>query len=150
MEKFNFKGGENILKSICWILSYLSWLLVAVNNLASLKYMYANDQNKIWCIITQTPGYYPIQMDRIVIYIVYNIWILISFIGCVVFIVKTLFRKDNSVIDGMMGKFSQFHFFPLLCAFIMTILGEIKDDDNDDNGKHISNAGLAFSLIATA
>lgn len=150
MEKFNFKGGENILKSICWILSYLSWLLVAVNNLASLKYMYANDQNKIWCIITQTPGYYPIQMDRIVIYIVYNIWILISFIGCVVFIVKTLFRKDNSVIDGMMGKFSQFHFFPLLCAFIMTILGEIKDDDNDDNGKHISNAGLAFSLIGTA
>lgn len=149
MEKFNFKGGENILKSICWILSYLSWLLVAVNNLASLKYMYAKDQSQIWCINTIQSGYYPIQMDRIVIYIVYNIWILISFIGCVVFIVKTLFRKDNSVIDGMMGKFSQFHFFPLLCAFIMTILGEIKVEDID-NGKHIINTGLTFSLIGTA
>ena len=153
MEKFNFKGGENILKSICWILSYLSWLLVAVNNLASLKYMYK--ESRIWGIgIIEGQSlpfsYYPIQMDRIVIYIVYNIWILISFIGCVVFIVKTLFRKDNPVIDGMMGKFSQFHFFPLLCAFIMTILGEIKGEDNDDNGKHIINTGLTFSLIGTA
>ena len=151
MEKFNFKGGENILKSICWILSYLSWLLVAVNNLASLKYMYK--ESLIWgiAIHEENSDYYiPIQMDRIVIYIVYNIWILISFIGCVVFIVKTLFRKDNSVIDGMMGKFSQFHFFPLLCAFIMTILGEIKVEDNVDNGKHIINTGLTFSLIGTA
>ena len=150
MEKFNFKGGENILKSICWILSYLSWLLVAVNNLASLKYMYK--ESRIWGIVIieeQSPTflYYPIQMDRIVIYIVYNIWILISFIGCVVFIVKTLFRKDNQVIDGMMGKFSQFHFFPLLCAFIMSILGEIKVDEHF---KHIINTGLAFSLIGTA
>ena len=150
MEKFNFKGGENILKSICWILSYLSWLLVAVNNLASLKYMYKERQ--IWGIgIIEGQSldfpYTPIQMDRIVIYIVYNIWILISFIGCVVFIVKTLFRKDNQVIDGMMGKFSQFHFFPLLCAFIMSILGEITDVDN---GKHIMNTGLAFSLFGTA
>ena len=148
MEKFNFKGGENILKSICWILSYLSWLLVAVNNLASLKYMYAADYRKIWCINIIQSVYYPIQMDRIVIYIVYNIWILISFIGCVVFIVKTLFRKDNQVIDGMMGKFSQFHFFPLLCAFIMIILGEIIDYDK--NAKHIINTGLAFSLFGTA
>jgi len=145
MEKFNFKGGENILKSICWILSYLSWLLVAVNNLASLKYMYK--ESRIWGIIFNSEDYIPIQMDRIVIYIVYNIWILISFIGCVVFIVKTLFRKDNQVIDGMMGKFSQFHFFPLLCAFIMTILGEIKVDEHF---KHIINTGLAFSLIGTA
>jgi len=148
MEKFNFKGGENILKSICWILSYLSWLLVAVNNLASLKYMYK--ESRIWGIFIYKENseyYIPIQMDRIVIYIVYNIWILISLIGCVVFIVKTLFRKDNPVIDGMMGKFSQFHFFPLLCAFIMTILGEIKVEDN---GKHIINTGLTFSLIGTA
>ena len=150
MEKFNFKGGENILKSICWILSYLSWLLVAVNNLASLKYMYK--ESRIWGIgIIEKQSvaftYTPIQMDRIVIYIVYNIWILISFIGCVVFIVKTLFRKDNQVIDGMMGKFSQFHFFPLLCAFIMSILGEIKVDEHF---KHIINTGLAFSLIGTA
>ena len=148
MEKFNFKGGENILKSICWILSYLSWLLVAVNNLASLKYMYMDDPSQIWGIhIQDASGYFPIQMDRIVIYIVYNIWIFISIIGCAAFIIKTLFKKENSVIDGMMGKFSQFHFFPLLCAFIMIILGEIIDVNNT---KHITNTGLAFSLFGTA
>ena len=149
MEKFNFKGGENILKSICWILSYLSWLLVAVNNLASLKYMYMDDPSQIWGIHIQDDSVYiPIQMDRIVIYIVYNIWIFISIIGCAAFIMKTLFKKENSVIDGMMGKFSQFHFFPLLCAFIMIILGEIIDYDKD--AKHIANTGLAFSLFGTA
>ncbi len=74
MEKFNFKGRENILKSICWILSYLSWLLVAANNLASLKYMYMDDPSQILGIYIQdASGYISIQMDRIVIYIVYNI-----------------------------------------------------------------------------
>jgi len=149
MEKFNFKGGENILKSICWILSYLTWLLVAVNNLASLKYMYMDDPSQIWGIHIQVElKYFPIQMDRIVIYIVYNIWIFISIIGCAAFIIKTLFKKENSVIDGMMGKFSQFHFFPLLCAFIMIILGEIIDYGKD--AKHIINTGLSFSLFGTA
>ena len=147
MEKFNFKGGENILKSICWILSYLSWLLVAVNNLASLKYMYMDDPSQIWGVHVDEATYIPIQMDRIVIYVVYNIWIFVSFVGCVAFILKTLFWKENSIIDGMMGKFSQFHFFPLLCAFIMTVLGEIVDDNNR---KDITYTGLAFSLIGTA
>ena len=54
MEKFNFNGRENILKSICWILSYLSWLLVAVNNLASLRYMYKDEPNQIWNIRVET------------------------------------------------------------------------------------------------
>ena len=48
----------------------------------------------------------------------------------------------------MMGKFSQFHFFPLLCAFIMIILGEIIDYGKD--AKHIINTGLSFSLFGTA
>ena len=96
MEKFNFKGGENILKSICWILSYLSWLLVTVNNLASLRYMYKVQPNQIWNIhiyalftenldellasSSETIGYIPIQMDQIMVYIVYNIWIILSII----------------------------------------------------------------------
>ena len=161
MEKFNFNGGENILKSICWILSYLSWLLVAVNNLASLKYMYTEDPNQIWNIRVfdgfdfsllagldiESAKYIPIQMDEIIIYIVYNIWIILSIIGCVVFIIKTLFKKEQTVIDGMMGKFSQFHFFPLICAFILSVLGEIRDESNSYD---VTNAGLAFALFGVA
>ena len=166
MEKFNFNGGENILKSICWILSYLSWLLVAVNNLASLRYMYKDEPNQIWNInisgtsnknlnefledlnlykeLSKLARYIPIQMDQIMIYIVYNIWIILSIIGCVVFIIKTLFKKEQTIIDGMMGKFSQFHFFPLICAFILSVLGEIIDDENSYD---VTNAGLTFSLF---
>ena len=184
MEKFNFNGGENILKSICWILSYLSWLLVAVNNLASLRYMYKDDPNQIWNIrvktglldqmvngmtkmddnegedlysrrlakssnldTSQPEIYTPIQMDQIMVYIVYNIWIILSIIGCVVFIIKTLFKKEQTVIDGMMGKFSQFHFFPLICAFILSVLGEIRDDNNSYD---VTNAGLVFALFGVA
>ncbi len=166
MDKFNFNGGENILKSICWILSYLSWLLVAVNNLASLRCMYKVQPNQIWNIhiyalftenldklsvssnidfeSSETIGYIPIQMDQIMVYIVYNIWIILSIIGCVVFIIKTLFKKEQTVIDGMMGKFSQFHFFPLICAFILSVLGEIIDDENSYD---VTNAGLTFALF---
>ena len=164
-EKFNFNGGENVVKSICWIFSYLFWLLLAINNLASLKWMYKEGQ--IWSVKSGSniasslideiikglvgdetcDGYIPIQMDNIIIYIVFNIEILISFIGCVVFFYKTLIKTEKSIIDGMMGKFSQFHFFPLLCAFILSLLGEAIKVDNLD---HIANTGLAFSLIGIA
>ena len=41
MEKLNlnFSGGENILKSICWILSVLSWLLFIVTGWISLRWL---------------------------------------------------------------------------------------------------------------
>ena len=174
-KKFNFNGGENILKSICWILSYLSWLLLSVNNLASLKWLY-NDYN-IWNIRVfagsnnnnqgsnnnnqgsnnnnqgsnnnnQESGiYFPLQIDKIMIYIIFNLEIIIIFIGCIVFIIKTLIKPEDKLIDGMMNKFSQFHFFPLLCAFIMTVLGEAADFENM---KDIANTGLAFSLFGLA
>ena len=153
-EKFNFNGGENILKSICWILSYLSWLLLAINNIASLKYLYQQETQIIWNIIVMPPpsgiyinpekDYIPMQMDHLFIYIVFNFYIIISFVGCIVYIIKTLFIKEQQVIDGMMGNFSKFHFFPLLCAFILSVLGEAADGDNLDD---ISKTGLAFSLI---
>ena len=143
-KKFNFNGGENILKSICWIFSYLSWLLLAINNLASLKWLY-ND-NSVWNIIVEQGVYFPIQMEKIMIYIIFNFEIIIIFIGCIVFFVKTLIKPEDKLIDGMMGKFSQFHFIPLLFAFIMTVLGEALKEDKS-NIKDIANTGLAFSLF---
>ena len=177
-EKSDFGGGNNPKSSIFLIPAYLSWLLLAVNNLASLKWLYEKAQ--IWCVqtiqniqipssigidsipnierrlqdnlddIEICPSYIPIQMDYIIIYIVFNIEIVISFIGCAVFLVKTLIKKEQSVIEGMMGKISQFHFFPLLCAFILSLLPEITkeaEEGKKDNSKEIAYTGLAFSLI---
>ena len=41
MEKLNlnFSGGDNVVKSICWIMSYLSWLLLVASGWASIKWL---------------------------------------------------------------------------------------------------------------
>ena len=49
----------------------------------------------------------------------------------------------------IMNNYTQYHFFPILCAFFMTILGEISGD-NEKNFKDIYKAGLAISLIGLA
>lgn len=170
MEQFNFNGAQNILKSICWILSYLFWLLFVINNLASLKWMY--EKGNIWCIqngsikssnsldeqdalaalgisnlFSGISGYIPIHMDNMVIYIVFNITIIISFVACIIYFIKTLYKKEPSIINGMMGKFSQFHFIPFLFAFILSVLGEIRNEENTDDATY---TGLPFSLLGIA
>ena len=163
MEKADFKGSNNTVKTIFLILCYLSWLLVSVNNLASLKWMYnckdETSSNFIWNIGIRIPSisagqileydqnYIPLKMDEMMIYIVFNFSFVIIFIGCVVFIIKTTIKKDDYVMEGMMGPISQFHFIPLLCAFVMTLLSEIVDGDN---GKNITYTGLAFSIVGLA
>ena len=152
MEKPNNIGGKNSIKSIFLIISCVSWLLVAVNNLASLKWMYNGKKDgvfrSVWNILIYNE-YYPLQMNEIMIYIVFNFYYAIIFIGCVVYIIKTLIKKDQQIIEGMMGTISQFHFFPLLCAFAMTLLGEIYDED-DKKQKNIAFTGLVISIVGVA
>ena len=152
MEKPNNIGGKNSIKSIFLIVSCVSWLLVAVNNLASLKWMYNGKKDgvsrSVWNILIYNE-YYPLQMNEIMIYIVFNFYYAIIFIGCVVYIIKTLIKKDQQIIEGMMGTISQFHFFPLLCAFAMTLLGEIYDEDIKKR-KNIAFTGLVISIVGVA
>ena len=69
---------------------------------------------------------------------------------------KTICKKDDQVINGMMGQFSKFHFFPLLCASALFITGECVDQDlEDEDGpnehfKKMYIAGLVFSIIGLA
>ena len=154
MEKPNNIGGKNSIKSIFLIISCVSWLLVAVNNLASLKWMYNGKKDasfhSVWNILSSDgfdDPYIPLQMNEIMIYIVFNFYYAIIFIGCVVYIIKTLIKKDQQIIEGMMGTISQFHFFPLLCAFAMTLLGEIIDQDKE---KNVVFTGLVISIVGLA
>ena len=185
MEKFNFPGGKNVVKSICWILSYLSWLLAAATNLAALKWMYDPQKSYkicfIWNIVIlpnyiKNSGnyedgsrrrlnspvkrnirklangldlYYPLQMSELMIYIVLNFAFAMIFAGCVVYIVKTFIKRDIQAIDGLFGKFSQFHFFPFLCNFVMSLLGILSGDDME-KWDDFAKAGLAISLIGLA
>jgi hypothetical protein len=102
----------------------------------------------VWNILIYNE-YFPLQMNEIMIYIVFNFYYAIIFIGCVMYIIKTLIKKDQQIIDGMLGTISQFHFFPLLCAFVMTLLGEINDVDIKKK-KNIAFTGLVISIVGVA
>jgi hypothetical protein len=187
MEKLNlnFSGGDNVVKSICWIMSYLSWLLLVASGWASLKWLvqtpfrYDDDYNggddakwgwTIWGFsalrshknggIDVDPleySYYPLQMQVSLYYICFILALIIITGGCFVFFYKTICKKDDQVINGMMGQFSKFHFFPLLCASALFITGECVDQDlinddgfNYDHFKKMYIAGLIFSIIGLA
>ena len=51
MEKLNlnFSGGSKIVKSICWIMSYLSWIMLVITGWISLKWL---DDDMYWIIWT--------------------------------------------------------------------------------------------------
>ena len=188
MEKLNlnFSGGDNVVKSICWIMSYLSWLLLVASGWASLKWLvqtppqYDDDYNgdpkwgwTIWGFyalrsfkkrgIDVDPleySYYPLQMQVSLYYICFILTLIVVTGGCFVFFYKTICKKDDQVINGMMGQFSKFHFFPLLCASALFIIGECVDNlkeedwaDKDKKNDHFKNlyiSGLVFSIVGLA
>ena len=187
MEKLNlnFSGGSNIVKSICWIMSYLSWIMLLITGWISLKWLeekpgiYGIDDIKIGNIIwTIRPyrtdpvygnlmgsgsgkyyPYMPFQMHVALIYIVFILSLIIILGGCIVFFIKTIFKPDDQVKNGMMGEFSKFHFFPLLCTSALFIIGECVDnvtfDANyyknlEDHLDSMTYAGLVFSILALA
>ena len=180
MEKLNlnFSGGDNVVKSICWIMSYLSWLLLVASGWASIKWLdedpsYDADGTRhvgwtIWGFTARRTlngydflkeDYYPLQMQVSLYYICFILTLIVITGGCFVFFYKTICKKDDQVINGMMGQFSKFHFFPLLCASALFIIGECvdnldKDDWNtekeEDHFKNMYISGLVFSIVGLA
>ena len=180
MEKLNlnFSGGDNVVKSICWIMSYLSWLLLVASGWASIKWLdedpSVDDDTvhvgyTIWGFTARRTingkdplkeDYYPLQMQVSLYYICFILTLIVITGGCFVFFYKTICKKDDQVINGMMGQFSKFHFFPLLCASALFIIGECvdnlsKEDWGDgekiqDHFKAMYISGLVFSIVGLA
>ena len=180
MEKFNlnFSGGDNVIKSICWIMSVLSWLLLIATGWASLNWLSYNftDDRKlgiIWTIFKheftkandgKLDGYYePFQMQAALIYIVFILTLIIIVAGFCFYMVKSTCKKDDAVYNGMMGQWSKFHFFPLLCVSALFIIGETYDDlyqkvgrfdrrkdDYYDRWKSMVIAAFVFTIIGLA
>ena len=172
MEKLNlnFSGGDNVVKSICWIMSYLSWLLLVASGWASIKWLDddgSDDNYRGWSIwnffAVRTPdvdgaddplekGYYPLQMQVSLYYICFILTLIIITGGCFIFFYKTICKKDDQVVNGMMGQFSKFHFFPLLCASALFIIGECVyvDKEKENHEKNMAISGLVFSIVGLA
>jgi len=135
------------LELIFKIISYISWLLLLVNGCVSLRWLYKKKYMRVWTIsVIKKYEYVPLQMYHIIIYLVFNFFIIILFFGCAYFFMATLFQKNNDAINKLFKIPVSFNFFPILCAFIMFILGELKAEETKEINS-IVRAGFAISLI---
>ena len=135
------------LELIFKIISYISWLLLLVNGCVSLRWLYKKKYMRVWTIsVIKKYEYVPLQMYHIIIYLVFNFFIIILFFGCAYFFMATLFQKNNDTINKLFTIPVSFNFFPILCAFIMFILGELKAEETKEINS-IVRAGFAISLI---
>ena len=149
MEKPNSNGGGQ--NTVFLIISYISWAAIAVNNWISLNWLYSKKHRTVWNVyifLGDEAGIHaPIQMYYIMNYIVFNFAFAIILIGCVVFFISTI-KKDQAIMNGMLGPITRFHFFPLLCGFILSVLGELGMEEGEIKEFYkVDKSGLAISLI---
>ena len=115
MEKLNlnFNGRDNILKSICWLFSIISWLLYLITGWISLF----DKKYNFWTIPKNTNNaYMPTQIEEACLYIIFIVTLVISTSAFCAYMFYSIYNKSNSVFNGMMEKIGRFHFIPLVCA----------------------------------
>lgn len=137
---------------IFWIISVICWLLLIITEIIGFHYL--DDKYIIWTFYripveggwAQTEqGIYPLQMTESFIFIVFIILLCFTVVAFVFYIIKTKFKADNIIIDGMNGEITKFHFIPLLCASIIFIIGE--SVGNGDHHKSMNVWGLIFVIL---
>ena len=156
----NFHGFSNCIRSICWILSVLSWLLLIVVGWIGL--ISFDSEKIIWTIqsiqfkflpttvmIVNILSYYiPFLMTEEIIYIVFIILMILITAGFVLYIIYAIFMKDKpdiGIFNGMMGSVSKFHFIPFICASALFLIGLSYNDYNSQKGLII--ASICFSFV---
>lgn len=154
----NCSGKDNIISSTLWILSVISWALLAVTGL--LCFSYLDNRYIVWTFykipitkIHYPPydaadndmGFYPVQMSIPVIYVVFGILVLFSVVACIYYLVKSTCKKDQLIYDGMNGPVTRFHFIPLLFASFLFLIGETIGDN--PNHKRMNICGMIYAII---
>ena len=116
MEKMNlnFSGGDNILRTICWLLSIIAWLLYLITGWIAVfgkeYYLWTIPKNTIVnLLITQYHLYIPCQIDEPLLMTCFIVTLGISTLGFFAYLVYSTCIKSN-VFDGMMGSISFYSF----------------------------------------
>lgn len=162
MEKvnLNFKGASNIFRTILWILSVISWLLLLI--IGWIGFISFNEEKMIWTVkstpfqslpsnikaISLLPYYVPFQMTEEFIYITFIILMALQTAGFVVYIIYATWLKDKSnggVFNGMMGAVSKFNFIPFVCASALFFIGI--SYNNSDSKEELIVASVCFSFV---
>ena len=95
-----------------------------------------------WNIMSEDFGRISIMAVEIIHVILYIIFSILLFFALFSFILIIMFRSDNGLREGILGKYSKFHFIPILCATSLYIIGETYTQKNLNN-----DISLIFSLI---
>ncbi len=137
MEKFNinFHGGDNTMKTICWILSLISWILLLITGIIGLVDLF--NYNLIWVIPKwETVGdisilnilvyyifYRPMQILDYCLVTIFILTIIFTILGFILYVYLCTFGQNSYVMEGMLGSISRFHFIPLVCASALFLIG---------------------------
>ena len=104
----NFNGKDNTIKSICWILSVISWLVLIITEIIGFDQL--NDKYVIWTFYripiidnylliykaaSNGMGFYPIQMQEAFIFIVFIILLCFTIIAFLYYMIKSTCNKDS-------------------------------------------------------
>ncbi len=133
----NFHGTDNIKTTICWILSILAWSFFLGIGWTSI---FLKD-DFLWTLVRKTDlyipfygddvyPYFPIQINKYFIYIIFCATLLISTIAFSAYLIYSICIKKTSVFNGMMGKITRFHFIPLFCASAIFMIGHFIEVNN--------------------
>ena len=136
--ELNLDFKNNLLKTICWILSIVFWILFILTGwigffkLIIKSYDNNISYNNIWCFINiylksfenDKTSYLPLQANRGFYIIFFLFLLLLGTASFALYIFKSSIKKDEQFFEGMLGKFSKYHFVPLICASSLFIIGE--------------------------
>ena len=174
---FNIDFKNDSYRTICWILSVLSWLLfLLIGWIAFLIFLFYKKENiiyykNIWTFIDLDDyqnnykiPYYPIQTNKYFYLVLFLLLMLLGTAAFILYIYKSSLKKDEHIFEGMMGKYSRFNFIPIIFTISLFIIGTskhlfVKPDSKGSQKDLINNidsnhAGfsmsLAFSLLAVA
>lgn len=94
-------------------------------------------QKFFWCyqIITKSSNTspFPLAIYYIIFYMIAIIILLLVTLSFIIYMHSIFIKKDFNVLNGMLGKFSQFHFIPLGCISALFIIGETLEEKDQFN-----------------
>ena len=144
-----------------FFLSLSSWIMLVVTSWMPILVLGLNKNELIaylWLFDKEKEDYddeyyyyrdpFPLDMN----FVVFNIAFIFTFIlGTVALIVYiySMFKKNNNVINGMLGGIAKFHFIPLFLISALFIIGESYSEDYYNEAKFIFSIIFTFLAIVT-
>lgn len=133
------------------IISIISWILFIIaiwHSYMKTSTLWDTIEYQVIYYYSTTSGsaYYPLEMQKEYIFVFI---FLMSVVGFGVYLVFTTYKKKQSLIEGMLGPWSKFHFIPLLFIAALYIIAENALYDSSLDGFKYNKKILIFDLIFT-